>query len=59
MWSLTYGTKFQGPTLFSFNLDVDECASNPCLNGACTDGINRYDCTCNSGWAGTNCDIGK
>ncbi|XP_072036251.1 uncharacterized protein [Amphiura filiformis] len=36
--------------------DIDECASAPCVNGVCVDGINRYTCVCDSGWTGTNCD---
>ena len=38
--------------------DIDECASNPCVNGACTDGENRWECTCQPGWTGENCEIG-
>ena len=42
-----------------FPLDVDECASNPCQNGAgCSNLFNQYGCTCTSGWRGINCDIG-
>ena len=27
--------------------DVDECASNPCLNGGtCTQGVGNYTCSC-------------
>ena len=36
---------------------VDECASSPCSNGACTDGINSYSCQCDAGWTGPLCDI--
>ena len=37
--------------------DIDECASNPCLNGAtCNDRVNRYTCTCASGWTDTHCE---
>ena len=36
--------------------DPDECASNPCLNGAaCNDGINSYTCSCLNGYTGTLC----
>ncbi|XP_072048736.1 uncharacterized protein [Amphiura filiformis] len=37
--------------------DINECASSPCVNGGCQDGINQYMCQCNVGWSGTNCDI--
>ena len=39
-------------------LDINECASNPCQNGAtCRDKINAYSCECASGFEGTNCEI--
>ena len=41
---------------FTFVSDIDECASNPCRNGGnCTDGINGYTCTCETGYEGTHC----
>ena len=40
-------------------LDVDECASNPCMNGAtCTDGVNMFNCTCAPGFIGEECSTG-
>jgi len=40
-------------------MNIDECASNPCLNGGeCIDFIGGYLCNCTStGFEGVNCDI--
>jgi Notch-like protein len=36
--------------------DIDECATNPCLNGAtCIDGINGFMCDCAVGYEGPTC----
>ncbi|CAH3028258.1 unnamed protein product, partial [Porites evermanni] len=36
--------------------DIDECLSQPCLNGAtCTDLVNNYNCFCQTGYRGRNC----
>lgn len=44
-----------------FLSDIDDCASNPCINNAvCVDlGVNLYKCKCRPGYAGLNCDVGK
>ena len=40
--------------------DINECSSNPCLNGgSCTDQVNGYACSCQSGYAGAQCQTGK
>ncbi|PFX17575.1 Olfactomedin-like protein 2A [Stylophora pistillata] len=37
--------------------DVNECASNPCINGGtCVDGINGYTCTCPPNYRGIRCE---
>ena len=47
--------------LFRFiSLDVDECQTNPCLNGAsCPNKHGDYECTCPAGFTGKNCEQGK
>nr|XP_054757444.1 fibropellin-3-like [Lytechinus pictus] len=37
-------------------LDIDDCAVNPCSNGgSCTDGVNSFTCDCAPGYSGVNC----
>uniref|UniRef100_A0A8C9EZA8 Crumbs cell polarity complex component 1 n=1 Tax=Pavo cristatus TaxID=9049 RepID=A0A8C9EZA8_PAVCR len=39
-------------------MDVDECSSEPCHNGAvCRDGIDEYSCYCVPGYQGKHCDL--
>ena len=39
--------------------DVDECASNPCLNdGTCVDRLDGFTCQCTDGFTGTLCNNG-
>ncbi len=42
-----------------FSTDIDECASAPCVNGRCVDGLASFQCICEPGWTGLLCDIGK
>ena len=42
--------------------DIDECASDPCMNGgACTHAVDLYTCDCTTapGYEGTQCEIGN
>ena len=50
------------PSIFVtvFIADIDDRASVPCQNGGtCTDGVNSYTCTCNSGYTGPECQTGS
>ena len=40
-------------------LEIDECEASPCVNGECVDKLLDYECRCERGWNGTNCDEGK
>ena len=41
-------------------IEDDECQSLPCMNGGtCVNRINRYQCVCEEGYAGVNCEFGK
>ena len=39
----------------SLFVDVDECASSPCIHGNCTDDVNGFRCSCDSGFSGAIC----
>jgi len=57
-YTMDSGTEWQYCTVPSCNLDIDECASNPCLNGgSCNNEMTRYTCNCVSGFNGINCEF--
>lgn len=40
--------------------DIDECESQPCLNGGeCIDRVNNFTCTCPAAFTGTLCETGE
>ena len=42
-----------------FLIDIDDCIDSPCTNGACKDLVADFKCTCDAGYTGKRCDIGK
>ena len=41
-------------------LDINECLSIPCQNGAiCEDDVNGYNCACVPGFTGVLCETGQ
>ena len=38
---------------------VDDCSPNPCSYGTCTDQVNGFSCSCDSGYTGETCDQGR
>ena len=53
-------TKIPGRKFMGFFADQNQCASNPCLNGAnCTDKFRSYSCVCAPGFTGVHCETGE
>ncbi|XP_058556115.1 protein crumbs homolog 1 isoform X1 [Neofelis nebulosa] len=38
-------------------LNIDECFSNPCIHGNCSDRVAAYHCRCEPGFTGVNCEM--
>ena len=36
-------------------VDIDYCYDSPCVNGECVDLQDGYQCNCEEGWTGQNC----
>lgn len=56
---LTIPTKILKSYLYSgpsCEINIDECESNPCMNGGeCTDLVNDFKCTCDVFYTGKRC----
>lgn len=46
-----------GTTGSRCEVNIDECASSPCDNGKCIDGIGGYTCDCFAGYEGEHCEL--
>ena len=56
MYTLSFGRKIESVKFHFYFLDIDDCHSDPCENGAtCTDAVNDYTCACMTGYYGKSC----
>ncbi|KAG8545326.1 hypothetical protein GDO81_021075 [Engystomops pustulosus] len=47
----------KGTTGINCEVNLDDCASNPCDSGKCIDKIDGYECTCEPGYTGKMCNM--
>ena len=47
--------------VFDYFTEIDYCVDKPCKKGVCNNivGAPGYTCTCDIGYTGKNCDVGK
>ena len=54
-----YVFSFAVTVSFALFADVDECASNPCINnGVCENLIDMFLCNCTNDYIGYRCNLG-
>ena len=58
IWTLNANLAFLC-CFFNFFTDIDDCNPDQCVNGVCNDAVNDYNCVCDPGYEGKNCDQGK
>lgn len=45
-----------GVTGQNCEININECESNPCIHGTCSDKIGGYECECEEGYEGVFCE---
>jgi hypothetical protein len=45
---------FTGPAC---DVNIDDCATSPCANGTCLDGVDAFSCQCPPGFTGATCGV--
>lgn len=54
-WSCTCGSGFRLATDKRACTNIDDCPATCRTNGSCVDGVNKYTCTCNTGFVAPDC----
>ena len=58
--SLVFSIYYAAFRMYDIVVETDECATNPCQNGgSCSDEVNKFSCSCASGYEGATCHTGR